>query len=483
MKKSEINIGLLYGCLFGIGAYWAWSGASMISATLWQEASNALAHSIWLANTAAHGITLVVFGALSRRLFPYHKKRIVILGAPLLVVFGTVSIAFLYGTPFFENLSVLGAFIAGIGTAGIFVLWAEVFSKMEDSFIQRFTLAGSVVCGLLMIIIIVCLPWMLSLPLTIMLPVVSVICIMKASDSAYQPESEKPSRSGHITKSGTQKGALVRLLLCCFVFAIPTGLFQNRYTNTSAGSTVEVWGTIFSCVLVLVGVFSFLDYLFSKKHDSSIFSKLIIPFIAGGLLVFPFFASGIELGAGVLILTGYHMFLIYIYTDFSTISVDTDMLPIRIFTFGTCVIDLGLVVGSLLVESVNMLSAEWFVGMVLGVVYLLILVGLLLFPKIAERIVNRNSDIKAVQSLQRTDIPDAFSRFKERCRVITERYGLSSREEEVLSYLLRGRNLQSIASETFLSYNTVKTHVSHIYQKLNIHTRKELIDVFEWTKV
>ena len=42
-----------------------------------------------------------------------------------------------------------------------------------------------------------------------------------------------------------------------------------------------------------------------------------------------------------------------------------------------------------------------------------------------------------------------------------------------------GRTLQSIGNETFLSYNTVKTHVSHIYQKTGVHSRDELIDLLD----
>ena len=53
------------------------------------------------------------------------------------------------------------------------------------------------------------------------------------------------------------------------------------------------------------------------------------------------------------------------------------------------------------------------------------------------------------------------------------------REQDVLEYLLKGRTLQSIANETFLSYNTVKTHVSHIYQKAGVHSRDELIDLLD----
>ena len=56
-------------------------------------------------------------------------------------------------------------------------------------------------------------------------------------------------------------------------------------------------------------------------------------------------------------------------------------------------------------------------------------------------------------------------------------FGLSTREREILRHLARGRTLPSVADKMCLSYTTVKTHVSHIYQKVGVHTRDELLEM------
>ncbi len=56
--------------------------------------------------------------------------------------------------------------------------------------------------------------------------------------------------------------------------------------------------------------------------------------------------------------------------------------------------------------------------------------------------------------------------------------GLSARETEVLGYLARGRSQPYIRDALVLSKNTVASHVKHIYQKLNVHSRQELLDLF-----
>ena len=45
--------------------------------------------------------------------------------------------------------------------------------------------------------------------------------------------------------------------------------------------------------------------------------------------------------------------------------------------------------------------------------------------------------------------------------------------------LAHGWGLQMIAEEENLARSTIKTHVTHIYQKLGVHTREELVLVVE----
>lgn len=56
---------------------------------------------------------------------------------------------------------------------------------------------------------------------------------------------------------------------------------------------------------------------------------------------------------------------------------------------------------------------------------------------------------------------------------------LSSREKQVLVFLLRGRNGSFISESLNISSNTVKFHMRNIYSKLSIHNRQELLTLFE----
>lgn len=70
-------------------------------------------------------------------------------------------------------------------------------------------------------------------------------------------------------------------------------------------------------------------------------------------------------------------------------------------------------------------------------------------------------------------------RLSKRMAAVREFYGLSARETEVAELIARGNTMAHIAELLFVSENTVRTHAKHIYVKLDIHKRQELIDLVE----
>ena len=68
---------------------------------------------------------------------------------------------------------------------------------------------------------------------------------------------------------------------------------------------------------------------------------------------------------------------------------------------------------------------------------------------------------------------------EERCLLVSERYGLSEREAEVLELVGKGRDLPYIRDHLFISRNTVNTHIKHIYAKTGVHSKQELLTLLE----
>ncbi len=57
--------------------------------------------------------------------------------------------------------------------------------------------------------------------------------------------------------------------------------------------------------------------------------------------------------------------------------------------------------------------------------------------------------------------------------------GLTAREKEVLELVMQGLENQEIADRVGVSIATVRFHLQHVYEKLHVHTRSEMILKFK----
>lgn len=69
------------------------------------------------------------------------------------------------------------------------------------------------------------------------------------------------------------------------------------------------------------------------------------------------------------------------------------------------------------------------------------------------------------------------SRIGAKCDELSEQFGLTSREAEILALLVQGKQQGQIAQDLYIAPSTVKTHIKHLYQKLGVHSRKGLCDL------
>lgn len=72
-----------------------------------------------------------------------------------------------------------------------------------------------------------------------------------------------------------------------------------------------------------------------------------------------------------------------------------------------------------------------------------------------------------------------FSSDDAKAAMFAESFGLTKRESEVFSYLSKGRSLPYIADKLFVTTGTVKTNTTHIYRKLGVKSKQELLDLFD----
>jgi len=58
---------------------------------------------------------------------------------------------------------------------------------------------------------------------------------------------------------------------------------------------------------------------------------------------------------------------------------------------------------------------------------------------------------------------------------LARKYGISSREREIIELILKGKSNKEIEDKLFISFSTVKNHIYNIYQKMGINSRGQLM--------
>lgn len=99
-----------------------------------------------------------------------------------------------------------------------------------------------------------------------------------------------------------------------------------------------------------------------------------------------------------------------------------------------------------------------------------LVVVFILYMRVTQQVENRNVDRKVVEE-EPLNYEQQYAHFLAAVQGIEEE--LSERELEVAWLLYRGYTNRQIGEELFIAETTVKKHVSHIYEKLDVGSRKE----------
>lgn len=146
-------------------------------------------------------------------------------------------------------------------------------------------------------------------------------------------------------------------------------------------------------------------------------------------------------------------------------------------TFGSGLFSLhaGLVGGYLGVAAALAAGGAVLSSVVGAIGYLVVVAVMLLFVSRSDlwalvRAVLFSGRDGAVAGVGREDAELAARR-------LAEVYGFTPRETEVARYLVKGRSRGRIAEALGVSENTVNTHVNHIYQKMDVHSYQDFLDL------
>lgn len=389
-----------------------------------------------------------------------HERWAVIAAA--LNVVGTLLV--LSGGP---ERGIAGLFIAGLGNAWLWVCWGDVYAPLDTESVEVVAI-GSVVVQVVMTLAVFALPAVAqAVAVLLMAPLSCTLYLLSMRDQhAGAPilSSAPLERS-----SSTFDGAFTARFVMGLGVPIALAYFMwgSGFSIPSLGDGVEVVAVVGLLVFVLV----FLGFVrFSPGFSIAAICRVELALVVAACL-FALEWTGYALGRAFVfaaILISQYFILVYCA---------------RLFRqgFGNSVYTFG--VGQLLNHGFGWVgSAVATLGVASG--------GGTAFSPSAGCVVCAVAF--AIAALVQGPLPNSANAKQlspdgadkeQRIRVLAETYHLSTREAEVLTLLAHGRSAPYIRDELTISLNTVSSHIKHIYGKMGVHSRQELIDLVDESRV
>ena len=375
-------------------------------------------------------------------------------------------------------LFVIGAVLTGFGSGFMWVMWGEYYAKVTQEEVEFLAPSSAVAAAVLVLVVSAMQGWM-ALVVVTAFPLMSGLCLLLSWRDAQGRDATAEYRGAAEQRAFAEAHDSAR-----------KGLPRVLKSMGRAG-----FGILAACLFVCVeGSF----WSGSSGQDATAAQvALVVGFAA-------FIVLGETAGAYVayvVAIAARFAFCLITQMYFARYAVQGAATPVQSYGLGWIFVHLGDLLGVVtlvLVES-GMAAGVFSLDQV-AVVSIALLVGATMFVLSDGRAFafgarnedgvlhdaaskrsmpagadagGANADEAASAPAPAADIDELTARILE----LAERGGLTPRETEVFDLLARGRSIPYVRDALVISRETAATHAKHVYAKLDVHSRQELIDL------
>lgn len=351
-----------------------------------------------------------------------------------------------------------------LGGAILFCLWAEVYSQMGSTQIVVYG-AGSclVAFGLYVLVSTMMHPY--AVLATALLPIGSFACI--ASSFVLVPREAAKSKAARYAVPW-------KIVVIMTLAGLASGLAGSVLLNPDGqGAVHRIWATGVAGAVILG-----LALLRPEKFDARFLAQACVPLALAACVLMPAAWSNAGFAVSFLVKLAYVWFTIFALMLLANLAFRFGAPTLRMFAIARAcsegAIFLGVTIREFLRDSGlsqdgTVLLASARAGIVV------VCVCVLLWR--SERAVNADWGAAGMEIASGERVVGPRERLILRCEQLAQMHGLTARETEVLTLIAQRKTRSEMEQELFLSQNTVKTHVRHIYAKLDIHSKSDVYEL------
>lgn len=496
----------------GWGFAVAWGLAVVFTDTFSQGSTSNLGL-FWLASMVGTPAALLAFFFVKRPLREQRIEQLQLLALAGMVVGTAVLALSLWAEPALASgMQLVGGLVSSFGAAVFAVLWGAHYTmldlrRVECSAVYALILAFS--CYAL----ILALPDLVAMAFVVCLPFLSALALRAAhvggdeatgcaggdgvrlkrvigAGKGFAAGVPGPGADGD-GGSGVGLDAAGGVQSASSAFAADLPISVKGFVRTGlgiVGSTTAIslfWSmvnngtvplaqglfeiSVLSGAVVAVLLMAYLTR-FSRSLNLGTLYRWVLPIIALAFALLQVPLRFGSLAACLLVFACSSLLNLLTFVYFAELSQRVKAMPHRVFGLGRFFLEVGFLIGILLTPplsdvAVRTGSYQGVLSFVLAGLAILMMISIGTQDRLAFALEERTEG--APGSLQ--------AALAERCRAISDAYGLTNRESEILPYLAQGYSLPYIRNELYIAQSTIDTHVRHIYSKLDIHSREELI--------
>ena len=449
-------------CFLGLGVYRAWIELVFVGSFVDYPAAHIATHDLFDIVMIS---TMMLCAVLAKKTGPYYHRTWLYVVSGAALVASTVAMFVSLAMPAYA--AILGypaAVFGGMGIALVILLWSELYGCLNPFRVALYYSASMIVAAFIIYFARgLSLPW-LGIMAT-MLPLVTLAAVAAAFRSL--PHSELPQ----IAPTKFSFPWKIAMLMAVYAFAY--GLKEASLYQTSFGPH-SAFGTLAVATIVFFGTTAH-----GGKFDFAIIYRIALPLMVGAFLIVPNIGVFGQSVSDFCASASYTAFSLLIMLIMANLCYRYGMSAIFLFGIERGVRALFTLLGRQAESAIGGLSipganADFVINSL--VVIMVVAATMILF---SEKELSSRWGVVLLSNPENS-VEHAVVKKQElgnRCHKLAQDFGLSPREEEVLLLLAQRKTVGSIEKELFIANGTAKTHIRHIYRKLDIHSRDELTDL------
>lgn len=462
----------------GMGVYLAWIYSVQFgSPASPSSVPGVTIEPLFLISNLVNAVTLIVCALCAQRLHSHPRRDLVPWVAGGLMAVGTLLMALpeetasTLGMGLYSAAAIAGSIFTGLGLAAIILLWSEFYAALPLRLVALYY-SSSFILATLLHFLVMALTGPAVVLFTAALPLISA-ALFVASMRMIKQQQQAPDQSERrkaneivlaLDRNTSQRWSFpIRPMLLMAAYS-----FAMNFCRTTGGivNDLTMLGVAFAAAMVLVTVLFFFD-----RFDVRYLYRIALPLMVAGVLFQPFLSGNGLVVTGIMLNMSHASFVMLTMIVLSTICNRYGVLAIWLFGLTRAARVLASVLGSYTgVTAWNSLDEMNLLFLTCVVAVLLVAFSMFLLN---EKDLETTWGITPLAPRNESD--GYHKTLAGRCAQIARSHSLTLREEEVLKLLAQGKSVPRIEQELCISNGTAKSHVRHIYAKLDIHSRDELI--------